>query len=96
VLGFTLEWKDGDRWNALKRGQVRINLGRCSDARLPAEIDDHNDFGLFMTSDVDQLHREFAAKGAIIVSLPADRPWGFREMGVAIPEGHRMMFAQAI
>ena len=35
VLGFALEWNDEDRWQALKRGQVRVNLGRCSDALLP-------------------------------------------------------------
>jgi hypothetical protein len=33
---------------------------------------------------------------SLIVSAPADKPWGWREMAVATPEGHRMMFAQAI
>ena len=96
VLGFTVEWADGDRWQALRRGQVRVNLGRCPDALPPAELGDHNYFGLLLTPDIDDLHREFAAKGAIIVSPPADKPWGFREMAVATPEGHRMMFAQVI
>ena len=94
VLGFTLEWNDEDRWQALRRGQVRINLGRCLDALPPAELGDHNYFGILMTLDIDSLHREFEAKGAIITSHPTDRPWGFREMGVATPEGHRMTFAQ--
>jgi uncharacterized glyoxalase superfamily protein PhnB len=49
-----------------------------------------------MTRDVDDLYRELSAKGAIIVSQPADKPWGFREMAVATPEGHRMMFAQVM
>ena len=96
VLGFALEWNDEDRWQALKRGQVRVNLGQCSDALPASEIGDHNYFGLFMTQDVDELHREFKAKGAIILSTPTDKAWGFREMGVATPEGHRMMFAQVI
>ncbi len=96
VLGFTVEWNDGDRWQALRRGQVRVNLGRCPDALPPAELGDHNYFGLLMTRDVDDLYRELSAKGAIIVSQPADKPWGFREMAVATPEGHRMMFAQPI
>ncbi len=91
-----MEWNDGDRWQALRRWQVRVNLGRCPDALPPAELGDHNDFGLLMTPDVDDLHREFAAKGAIIVSQPADKPWGLREMALATPEGHRMMFAQVI
>ena len=96
VLGFVLEWNDEDRWQALRRGQVRVNLGQCSHSLRPSEIGDHNYFGLFATQDVDDLHREFETKGAIIVSPPADKAWGFREMGVATPEGHRMMFAQVI
>ena len=96
VLGFTLEWNDADRWQGVRRGQVRVNLGRCPDALAPADLGDHNYFGLFMTQDVDDLHREFRAKGAIIVSPPADKVWGFREMAVATPEGHRMTFAQVI
>jgi catechol 2,3-dioxygenase-like lactoylglutathione lyase family enzyme len=96
VLGFTSEWRDEDRWQGLRRGQVRVNLGRCADALAPAELGDHSYFGFFATDDVDCLHSEYAAKGAIIISGPADKPWGWREMGVATPEGHRMMFAQAI
>ncbi len=70
VLGFTLEWTDGDRWRALRRGKVRINPGRCPDALPPAELGDHNDFGLLITQDVDDLHREFATTGAIIRRSP--------------------------
>jgi len=96
VLGFEMEWNDEDRWHALRRGQVRVHLGRCSDALPPAALGDHNYFGMMVTRDVDDLHREFTAKGAIILSQPADKVWGFREMAVATPEGHRMMFAQVI
>jgi catechol 2,3-dioxygenase-like lactoylglutathione lyase family enzyme len=96
VLGFELEWQDEDRWHGLRRGHVRVNLGRCPDALPPAALGDHSYFGFFATDDVDRLHAEFAAKGAIIVSGPADRPWRWREMAIATPEGHRMMFAQAI
>jgi hypothetical protein len=35
-------------------------------------------------------------KNAIILAAPKDKPWGWREMAVATPEGHRMMFAQRI
>jgi uncharacterized glyoxalase superfamily protein PhnB len=96
VLGFTREWADGDRWQALVRGGVRLMLGRCPEALPVASLGDHGYFGFFATGDVDALHAEIAARGAIIVSAPADKPWGWREMAVATPEGHRMMFAQAI
>jgi catechol 2,3-dioxygenase-like lactoylglutathione lyase family enzyme len=96
ALGFVPEWQDEERWQALRRGQVRVHLGRCADALSPAELGDHNYFGFFATDDVERLHAEFVSKGAIILSAPTDKPWGWREMGVATPEGHRMMFAQAI
>jgi len=77
VLGFTLEWKDGDRWQAPRRGQVRVNPGRCPDAPPPAALGDHNDFGLLMTQDVDDLHREFMTTGAIMRRSPPISHWDF-------------------
>jgi uncharacterized glyoxalase superfamily protein PhnB len=96
VLGFPVEWADGDNWRALLRGDVRLMLGRCPDALRPAKLGDHSYFGFFATADVDALHAEFVSKSALILSPPADKPWGWREMAVATPEGHRMMFAQLI
>jgi predicted enzyme related to lactoylglutathione lyase len=96
VLGFSKDWNDADNWQAVLRDGVRVMLGRCPDALAPAKLGDHNYFGFFATDDVDALHQEFTAKGALILSGPADKPWGWREMAVATPEGHRMMFAQAI
>jgi predicted enzyme related to lactoylglutathione lyase len=93
VLGFATDWDDPGKWQAVVRGDVRVMLGRCPDALAPAAIGDHNYFGFVATDDVDALHREFAGRGAAILFAPVDRPWGWREMGVATPEGHRMMFA---
>jgi hypothetical protein len=95
-LGFAVQWTDGDNWQALKRGGVQVMLGHCPDALPPAQLGDHRYFGFFVTDDVDALHDEFAARSAIIIAPPADKPWGWREMPVATPEGHRMMFAQRL
>ena len=96
VLGFQREWNDEDNWQALVRDGVRVMLGRCPDALAPVQLGDHNYFGFFSTDDVNALHEEFSRRGARILSGPADKPWGWREMAVATPEGHRMMFAQRI
>ena len=96
VLGFMVEWHDEDRWQGLRRGKVRVHLGRCPDALPPAALGDHSYFGMLSTDDIDRLHAELAGRSAIILSPPTDMPWGLREMAVATPEGHRMMFAQAI
>ncbi len=96
ALGFSRDWADGDNWQALMRGEVRLMLGRCPNALSPADLGDHSYFGFFTTADVDALHAEFAANAALILSAPSDKPWGWREMAVATPEGHRMMFAQPL
>ena len=96
VLGFEKDWNDADNWQAVKRGEVRIMMGRCPDALAPAQLGDHNYFAFLATDDVDSLHAEFVSRGARILSRPKDKPWGWREMPVATPEGHRIMFAQWI
>lgn len=96
VLGFAKDWNDGDNWQAVIRDGVRIMMGRCPDAIAPRALGDHSYFAFLATDDVDALHAGFAARSAHILAAPADKPWGWREMVVATPEGHRMMFAQAI
>jgi predicted enzyme related to lactoylglutathione lyase len=96
TLGFEKEWEDPGNWQAILRDGVRLMLGRCPDALPASQLGDHSYFGFFATEDVDALHAEFAARGALIRSAPSSRPWGWREMAVATPEGHRMMFAQWI
>ena len=96
VLGFAKEWNDGDNWQAVARDEVRLMLGRCPESLPATALGDHSYFGFFATNDVDALHAEFSARGARIISGPTDKPWGWREMAVGSPEGHRMMFAQSI
>ncbi len=75
MLGFSTDWADGDNWQALVRGGVRLMLGRCPDALPASELADHSYFGLFATDDVDAVHSEFAARAALIISAPANEPW---------------------
>ena len=96
ALGFWKEWNDEDNWQSLVRDGVRLMLGRCPNALAPSAIGDRSYFGSFTTEDVDRLHAEFRERGAHIISAPADKPWGSREMAVATPEGHRIMFAQSL
>ncbi len=63
-------------WQSLIRDGVRVMLGRCPDALAPAQLGDHSYFGFFATDDVDGLHREFDQQGALILFVPADKPWG--------------------
>ena len=96
ILGFHLEWGDGIHWQAVARDGVCVMLGHCPDALAPSTLGDHNYFAYVHADDVDALHAEIAPRGAIIRQAPADKPWGMREMAVATPDGHRMMFGQKI
>jgi predicted enzyme related to lactoylglutathione lyase len=95
-LGFALGWEEMTGWRLLTRGSVRLMLGHCPDAVPARETGDHSWFGYLQVDDIDALHAEFAESGAIIVNPPSDRPHGMREMVVALPEGHRLMMAQAL
>jgi catechol 2,3-dioxygenase-like lactoylglutathione lyase family enzyme len=96
VLGFSVEWPDATDWRLVSRGRVRIMLGACPDAMRPSAIGDHSYFGYMEAENVDALHEEFAANGAVILQSPADRPYGMREFVVATPDGHRFVIGQSI
>jgi uncharacterized glyoxalase superfamily protein PhnB len=43
--------------------------------------------------DVDRLHDEISARGAVIQLPPTDQSWGTRETGVRDPDGNVLVFA---
>jgi len=47
----------------------------------------------FWVEDVDELHREISARGAIIQLPPTDQTWGTRELHVSDPDGNVLCFA---
>src|SRR3954466_4320531 len=44
-------------------------------------------------ADVDRLHDEVAARGAVVQLPPTDQTWGTRETGVRDPDGNVLVFA---
>lgn len=43
--------------------------------------------------DVDRLHDEIAARGAVVQLPPTDQTWGTREIGIRDPDGNVLVFA---
>ena len=43
-------------------------------------------------SDVDGLHEEVAARGAVVQLPPTDQTWGTRELGIRDPDGNVLVF----
>lgn len=95
ALGFTLD-AEFPGWAILSRDRFQVMLGECRDAMSAAETGDHSYFAYVTVEGIDDLDRELSAKGVARVQEIADRPWGMREFGVRTPDGHRIMFGQAI
>jgi catechol 2,3-dioxygenase-like lactoylglutathione lyase family enzyme len=83
-------------WLFLSLDGHGVMLGECADDLAPGETGSHSYFGYFTLQDLDAYARDIAGRGAIVLSGPADKPWGLREMAVATPQGHRMMFGQRL
>ena len=94
VLGFELQ-PSPTGWRFVTRDGCRVMLGECPDAMPPAELGDHSYFGYVQMAGLDAFFAEISRKHAAILSPPADKPWGMREMAVRTSDGHRVMFAEA-
>jgi catechol 2,3-dioxygenase-like lactoylglutathione lyase family enzyme len=95
VLGFRLDWNDGGDWRLATRDAVRLMLGSCPDDVPPAKLGSHNWFGYLEVDDVDGLHAELTARGAVCTK-PKTAPYGMREIVVTTIDGHRIVFAQEL
>jgi predicted enzyme related to lactoylglutathione lyase len=69
-------------------------LGKCANAASAADTGPHSWFAYIDVDDVSKLHAEFVANKALIVQPPIDKPYGMRELVIATPDGHRIVFGQ--
>jgi predicted enzyme related to lactoylglutathione lyase len=93
-LGFTLSWPEAPDWRLVQRDGVRIMLGKCPNEVPATQLGSHNWFAYLDAENVDDLHREFSASGAIVLRPPTDTSYGMREVTIATPDGHRVVFGQ--
>jgi len=96
VLGFTKDPIDAAGWSFLSRDCIRLMIGECPDDRSASELANHSYFAYWNVKDIDDLHREFTVKGAMLLSPPTDKPWGLREFGLTTPDGHRITCGEEI
>jgi uncharacterized glyoxalase superfamily protein PhnB len=96
VLGFQKEPINAAGWSFLSRDRFRVMLGECRDARPAGELGDHSYFAYWNVEAVDDLHKELAARGALVTSAPVNKPWGLREFGLRTPDGHRIVCGEEI
>jgi catechol 2,3-dioxygenase-like lactoylglutathione lyase family enzyme len=97
VLGFRRDFGDGsDGWSFLSRDAFKVMLGECPEEKPASELGDHSYVAYLIVEGVDQLYQELSARGAHVISQPADEPWGQREFGIRTPDGHRIRFGEPI
>jgi uncharacterized glyoxalase superfamily protein PhnB len=96
VLGFSRDPIDAEGWSFLTRDSVRVMLGECPDEKPAGELGNHSYFAYWNVDDVDQFYQEIAARGALVTSSPADKPWGLREFVLRTPDGHRITCGEVI
>jgi len=96
VLGFSEDPIDAEGWSFLTRDNFRVMLGECPNEPPAGELGDHSYIAYWNIDGVDQFYQELAARGALVTSEPADKPWGLREFGLRTPDGHRIMCGEVI
>jgi catechol 2,3-dioxygenase-like lactoylglutathione lyase family enzyme len=92
VLGFEVHEIGDPGWRFFVRDRVFIMAGECPDALPPRELGDHSWFAWIEVDDIDAFHDAVRAKGAEVISPPANEPWGMREFGIRTADGHRIRF----
>jgi len=88
VLGFKVEWEAGEPpdFTAVIRAEARIFMCQGCQGNPGAWI-------MIFTHDVDELHKEYKRKGAIIRMPPTTMPWQLREMHISDRDGNVIRFA---
>jgi uncharacterized glyoxalase superfamily protein PhnB len=94
-LGFILESTIGG-WAFLHLDSFYLMVGDCRGEMLAKETNNHSLFAYVNCEGIDDLYRQYHERGVKFNQRIADKPWGLREFGVETPEGHRIMFGQAI
>jgi len=93
ILGFRISWEESTDWRLAERDGVRLMLGHCPGDTPANKIGSHNWFGYIDVDDVDALHAELMARGAMS-SAPKDTNYNMREIVVTTTDGHRLVFGQ--
>jgi len=83
-LGFQLQWRD-DPLASVGRDGTSIMLSEGDQGRPGTWV-------WIAAGNVDQLHAELEARGALLRHPPTNYPWGSRECQVTDPDGHVLRF----
>ena len=96
VLGFSEDPIQSAGWRFLSRDAFHLMLGECPDEVPAGQTGNHSWFVHLLIEGLDQYFAEIGARGAEILSPPADRSYGLREFILRTPDGHRIVVGERI
>ena len=96
VLGFGEDPIQSVGWRFLSLGAFHLMLGECPDEVAAGQTGNHSWFVHLLVEGLDQYFVDVRARGAEILSPPADRPYGLREFILRTPDGHRIVVGERI
>lgn len=96
VLGFGEDPISSPGWSFLSKDAFHLMLGECRDEVAASATGNHSWFVHLLVDDVDTYYQQVRARGAEILSPPADRPYGLREFVLCTPDGHRLVVGQPL
>ena len=96
VLGFQRDQVQAPGWSFVSKDAFKLMLGECADEVAATEVGNHAWFARIMVDGLDEYYKEISARGANVISQPADRAYGLREFVIRTPDGHRLMFAEQL
>ena len=94
-LGFERDFT-APGWEFLSFGDFKVMLGECADEMTAEATGNHSWFAHVLVENVDEVYQELIDRGAKILSLIGNKPWGIRDFTVVTPDGHRIVFGQLI
>ena len=93
-LGFEV-MMEVDGWCFLNRGNVRLRLGHCPDAKPITECKDHSWFAYIHVQGIDDLYRDCCEREIEIWHPLDSKPWDMREFAIVTIDGHRIVFGES-
>jgi catechol 2,3-dioxygenase-like lactoylglutathione lyase family enzyme len=91
-LGFTVDWEHRFEpgfplfMQLTRAGQTLFLTEHAGDCEVGGAV-------YLIVPDVDACHAQFSRRGVAAMEVPADTPWGTREMLLRDPDGNRLRFA---
>jgi uncharacterized glyoxalase superfamily protein PhnB len=92
-LGFEHDFS-APGWEFLSFGEFKVMLGECSDEMTAEETGNHSWFAHCLVENVDEVYQELVERGARVLTVIGNRPWGIRDFTIVTPDGHRIVYGQ--